>query len=43
VVSDVASDKTVVRQRPLCEYPTYPRYRGTGDANAAASFACVSY
>jgi len=30
------------RQRPLCEYPAWPRYRGTGDVNAAASFVCTN-
>lgn len=29
----------VTRARPLCEWPTWPRYRG-GDPNAAASFEC---
>ena len=29
------------RSRPLCAYPTWPRYNGSGDVNAAASFACV--
>jgi Tannase and feruloyl esterase len=29
------------RTRPLCEWPTWPRYKGNGDANAAASFECV--
>lgn len=29
------------RQRPLCEYPAWPRYRGSGDVNAAASFECT--
>ncbi|HZZ35677.1 MAG TPA: tannase/feruloyl esterase family alpha/beta hydrolase, partial [Caulobacteraceae bacterium] len=29
------------RTRPLCEYPAYPRYRGQGDPNRAASFACA--
>ncbi len=29
------------RTRPLCEYPAWPRYRGTGDINAASSFICV--
>jgi len=29
------------RTRPLCEYPTFPRYTGTGDVNLAASFTCV--
>jgi feruloyl esterase len=31
---------TVQRARPLCEWPTWPRYKG-GDAHAAASFECV--
>ncbi|MGA0805341.1 MAG: DUF6351 family protein [Pseudohongiellaceae bacterium] len=26
--------------RPLCPYPQYPHYDGSGDANAAASFSC---
>lgn len=30
-----------VTTKPLCRYPTYPKYRGTGDAKKAASFACV--
>ena len=29
------------RTRPLCDYPKWPQYRGSGDVNAAASFACV--
>jgi feruloyl esterase len=30
------------RTRPLCEYPLYPRYSGSGDITAAASFSCVA-
>jgi feruloyl esterase len=30
------------RTRPLCRYPTWPRYRGSGDINSAASFTCVT-
>lgn len=29
------------RSRPLCDYPSWPRYRGSGDVNVAASFSCV--
>ena len=29
------------RTRPLCEYPTWPKYAGSGDVNAASSFACA--
>jgi feruloyl esterase len=31
-----------LRTRPLCEYPNWPRYRGTGDLDAAANFECVA-
>jgi carboxylesterase type B len=31
------------RTRPLCEYPKWPRYNGSGDVNLAASFTCVPY
>jgi hypothetical protein len=30
----------VLRARPLCEWPLWPRYRG-GDPNSAASFECT--
>jgi Tannase and feruloyl esterase len=30
------------RTRPLCDYPKWPRYKGSGDVNSAASFACVN-
>jgi feruloyl esterase len=41
--SQVVADTVGVpgRTRPLCEYPTFPRYTGTGDVNLAASFSCV--
>jgi feruloyl esterase len=29
------------RTRPLCDYPKWAQYNGTGDVNAAASFTCV--
>lgn len=28
------------RTRPLCPYPSWPKYNGSGDMNAAASFTC---
>jgi hypothetical protein len=31
---------TTLAARPLCRYPLYPRYRGTGDPRDAASFIC---
>jgi feruloyl esterase len=31
---------SVLFTRPLCEYPTYPHYKGKGDPNDAANFYC---
>lgn len=31
----------VLRTRPLCEWPSWPRYRGTASPDDAASFECV--
>ncbi len=41
--SQVTTDTVGVpgRTRPLCDYPKWPKYRGSGDVNAASSFACV--
>jgi len=30
------------RTRPLCDYPKWPQYKGSGDVNLAASFSCVN-
>ncbi len=32
---------SVVAQRPVCAYPLFPKYRGSGDPKAASSFSCV--
>ena len=40
IVTD-AIKATAGRTRPLCEYPAYPRYNGSGDVNQAASFSCA--
>lgn len=37
-----ANEENARRQRPLCEYPAWARYRGAGDMNRAASFECTS-
>ena len=34
------NEATRGRTRPLCEYPTWPKYAGEGDVNVASSFAC---
>jgi hypothetical protein len=31
---------TAGRTRPLCVYPAWPKYQGSGDVNAASSFTC---
>jgi hypothetical protein len=30
------------RRRPMCVYPAWPRYNGSGDVNLASSFMCVT-
>jgi hypothetical protein len=30
------------RTRPLCPYPSYARYKGSGSIEAAESFECVA-
>jgi pimeloyl-ACP methyl ester carboxylesterase len=41
IVTDTAGSPG--RQRPLCEYPSWPEYRGKGDLNAASSFFCTTH
>ena len=41
VVTDV-SPATLGRTRPLCRYPAWPRYNGSGDINAAGNYSCVT-
>ena len=31
------------RTRPLCDYPGWPKYKGSGDVNLASSFTCATY
>ncbi|WP_371876418.1 tannase/feruloyl esterase family alpha/beta hydrolase [Pseudoduganella chitinolytica] len=30
------------RTRPLCDYPGWPKYRGSGDVDRADSFVCAA-
>ncbi|MES2265029.1 MAG: tannase/feruloyl esterase family alpha/beta hydrolase [Pseudomonadota bacterium] len=39
VITDVAGIPG--RTRPLCIYPTWAKYNGSGDVNSAASFTCA--
>jgi feruloyl esterase len=38
--SKVDSTGTVQFTRPLCQYPRYPKYKGSGDVNSASNFSC---
>lgn len=40
IATDV-NTATAGRTRPLCQYPLWPRYAGSGDIHRAASFTCV--
>jgi feruloyl esterase len=40
VLASQVKDGKVVRTRPLCPYPAYPHYKGTGSIDAAESFVC---
>jgi hypothetical protein len=42
VVVDGTATPTRGRSLPLCAAPTFPRYRGEGDVNRAASFVCAA-
>jgi feruloyl esterase len=41
LIATRVTNGAVVRQRPLCVFPKEPRYRGSGDVDAAESFQCV--
>jgi pimeloyl-ACP methyl ester carboxylesterase len=38
----VVTDNHSGRTRPLCEWPAWPRYAGTGDVKNSTSFTCVT-
>jgi fermentation-respiration switch protein FrsA (DUF1100 family) len=33
---------TLGRTRPMCEYPAWPKYKGTGDVNRADNYTCTT-
>jgi hypothetical protein len=41
VTQEAQAPFKVVATRPMCLFPNYPRYSGSGDVNAAASFTCA--
>jgi len=40
--NSLAAPGTTAMQRPLCKYPQYAKYNGTGDLNAESSFTCTA-
>lgn len=42
VVVDATKSATKGRTRPLCEYPSWPKYKGEGDMALASSFTCAT-
>jgi hypothetical protein len=40
VVVDATKSSTTGRSRPLCEYPSWPKYKSDGDMELATSFVC---
>lgn len=42
LVATDANSATAGRSRPVCHYPQWPRYRGTGSLDEAGSFVCVN-
>ena len=43
VVASDLNPATPGRTRPLCQYPAWPRYRGTGDSTTAINLSCVTH
>ncbi|WCK69140.1 tannase/feruloyl esterase family alpha/beta hydrolase (plasmid) [Agrobacterium tumefaciens] len=42
IVMDATKSSTKGRTRPLCEYPSWPKYKGDGDIAMASSFTCAT-
>ena len=42
--SQIVADTAGVpgRTRPLCDYPSWPKYKGAGDVNSAQNFSCAT-
>jgi hypothetical protein len=41
VIQQTAATQTPSATRPLCRYPKYPRYNGSGDTKLASSYTCT--
>ena len=42
LVASDANQATAGRTRPVCLYPAWPRYKGSGNLSEARNFSCVS-
>jgi feruloyl esterase len=42
IIASHLTNGAVDRTRPLCPYPQYAQYTGSGNTDAAADFVCVS-
>lgn len=42
VASKVNGSGATLFTRPLCQYPAYPKYNGSGDINSASSYQCTT-
>jgi feruloyl esterase len=42
VAEEYNADHEATRSKPLCAYPDYPRYTGSGDKNAAGNYRCTA-
>jgi hypothetical protein len=40
LLTKMDASRKVTMTRPMCKHPAYPRYKGSGDVNDAANFAC---
>jgi hypothetical protein len=41
-IPPLGNASNLCRTRPLCLYPSWPKYHGSGDVDNAGSFACAS-
>ena len=42
LVASDANEASAGRTRPVCRYPNWPRYRGSGSVDEARNFSCVN-
>ena len=42
MLMDIKAPYAVSKERPLCRYPAYPRYKGVGDPSSFDSYVCAT-